>query len=329
MQLLQPLLAQVFAQRVLHVFLREKDVHALEAGVIRRHAIVLQARNGLHPLFRHVLLREHDGQLLGAVVAVVEEDHHVALLDGSVHRGVVDGLHELVRHTLVIGLLHGRHHVRGLLAFALHQEVVGLLHAVPALVAVHGIETPDDGRDDATGLLALGLQLLDKSFPALRVSVAAVHEAVHVGVLDAVLLGNLTKFEQVVQRRMHAARGSQPHQVHALAILLGIFVCRHDFGVLQDAPVGACAVDFHQILIHDAARANVQVAHLGVAHLPVGQAHVLARSQQLRVRVVLGQVIHVRRGGAEDGVVLSAIANAPTVENHQKCFLCHNNMYLK
>ena len=54
----------------------------------------------MHALLWHILLREDDGQLLGAIVAVVEEDDDIALLDGAIDIGVVDGLHELVRDAI-------------------------------------------------------------------------------------------------------------------------------------------------------------------------------------------------------------------------------------
>ena len=59
----------VLADRILHVLLVEQDVQPLEFGIVRGHAAVIE-RQRVHPFGGHVLLREHDGQLLGAVVAV-------------------------------------------------------------------------------------------------------------------------------------------------------------------------------------------------------------------------------------------------------------------
>ena len=47
--------------------------------------------------------------------------------------------------------------------------------------------------------------------------------------------------------------------------------------VLEEAAVGDGLVDAHQVLLDDRARAEVQVADLGVAHLAVGQADGAAR----------------------------------------------------
>ena len=92
-----------------------------EGCVIGGHAVVLQAGYHLHVGFGDVVLGEGHSELLGAVVAVVEEDHGVAFLDCSVDSRVVDGLDEFVGHVLVIAFLHGLGHVSGLLAFAFNQ----------------------------------------------------------------------------------------------------------------------------------------------------------------------------------------------------------------
>ena len=104
MELLQSLACDVFAECVLYVLLWEEDVNTRERSVVRSHAVVLQAWDGLHALLFHVLLSEHDGQLFGAVVAVVEEDDYVTLLDASVHVAVDEWLHELVSVLVLFGV---------------------------------------------------------------------------------------------------------------------------------------------------------------------------------------------------------------------------------
>ena len=83
-QLFHTQLAYHFAKRVLHVLFRIEDMQTLERRVVRRHAAVVEARDGLHALFRHILLRENNGDLFGAVVAVVKEDDYVAFGDTSI-----------------------------------------------------------------------------------------------------------------------------------------------------------------------------------------------------------------------------------------------------
>ena len=250
---------------------------------------------------------------------------HVAFLDGAVESAVVDGFDELIRHTLVVRFLHGLHHIVSLLALAVHQQFVGFLDAAPALVAVHGIEASHDAGDASGTLCAVVGQLLDEALAALGVGITAVHEAVDKGAFaDAIFLGDVAELEEVVQRRVYATVGGQAHEVDVFAVLLGVREGRDNFLVLQDAAVGTGAVDLHQVLVNDASGADIEVSHFGVAHLSVGQAHILTTGLELRVRIVGQQAVPIRSGGHIDYVVFLAVADSPTVQNHKKSFLCHN-----
>ena len=167
-------------------------------------------------------------------------------------------------------------------ALRLDEKVVGFLHAVPAFVAVHGVETADNAGDVGVVLVAAGLHLLDESLAATRVGVASVHETVdeHL-VFQAVFLADFYEFEQMVEGGVDAAGGRQPHEMELLAALFGVAVGRNDALVLQDGAVGTGAVDLDKVLIDHAARADVEVSHLGVAHLAVGQAHVFTAGLKL------------------------------------------------
>ena len=123
---------------------------------------------------------------------------------------------------------------------------------------------------------------------------------------------------------MHAAVGGESHEVEALAGLAGIAVGCHDAGILHDGVVADGAVDFHQVLIDHATGSDVEVTHLGVAHLTVGKTHVLAGGLQLSVCAHCIEIVEVGSGCAEDDVAVSVLADAPAIEYHKKCFLCHN-----
>ena len=58
-------------------------------------------------------------------------------------------------------------------------------------------------------------------------------------------------------------------------MFLSVRESRNDFGVLKDAVVGTCTIDFHQILINHTSGTNVKVTYFGVTHLSVGQTYVL------------------------------------------------------
>ena len=123
----------------------------------------------------------------------------------------------------------------------------------------------------AAALLHVLQQAGDEALSAAGVGVAAVHEAVDVcAVLYAVVLRYVEQLEEMVERAVHAAVAHEPHEVYVLPVLFRVFVCAHDFGVLHYRAVAARAVNFHKVLIDDAAAAYVEMAHFRVAHLPVG-----------------------------------------------------------
>ncbi len=66
----------------------------------------------------------------------------------------------------------------------------------------------------------MALQVVDEPLAAVRVGIAAVHEAVHIGMLDAVGLGYVAEFVEVVDRRVHAAVRHEAHEVHVHAFAL-------------------------------------------------------------------------------------------------------------
>ena len=309
----------------------EEDVHAGEGGVVRGQAAVVQ-RQGVHPLFRHILLRKCRRQLAGAVVAEVVEDDGVAFLHlGQRSAGGVgddDRLDEFVGHIGVIGRLDALDGGLESRALALDQQVVGLFHAVPALVAVHRIEAAADRSDLARGFGHLALELLEEALAAARVGVATVHKGVDVNLLQAVFLRDAEELIHVLQGGVHAAVGGEAHQVELLAGGLDIVVDRLYLGVLEEFMVTDGHVDLDEVLVDHAAGAQVHVADLGVAHLPVRQTDVFAAGLQVAVRIFRTQAVDDRRALRPDGVGIIVFALAPTVEDHQKYFSIHNRFYL-
>ena len=84
-ELLLALCAQVLAESVHYVLLREEDVNALEACIVWSHAVVLQVLDGVHAFLWHILLSQYLCQLLGTVVTVVDEDNNITLLDSTIN----------------------------------------------------------------------------------------------------------------------------------------------------------------------------------------------------------------------------------------------------
>ena len=92
--------------------------------------------------------------------------------------------------------------------------------------------------------------------------------------LQPLLLGHLYQGEQVGNVAVDAAVGQQAHQVQGgppfPAVLHGLQIGR----ILEELPAVDVPADVGQVLEYHPARADVGVAHLAVAHLPIGQAHI-------------------------------------------------------
>ena len=110
----------------------------------------------------------------------------------------------------------------------------------------------------------------------------------------------------MVQRGVNAAVGDQPQQVHPLRPChrraQHVVLCEPSLPASRAAPARALLraprdrlVDAHQVLRHDRACAQVQVADLRVAHLSLGEANGGAARQQRGVRVGLPQLVEDRR----------------------------------
>ena len=275
-------LGEIFAEGVLHILLGEEDADACERSIIGSHAVVFQGRNGLHALLRHILLSENLGEFLGTVVAEIDEDNHVALFNNAVYCRVMDRFDELVGNTFIITFLHGLHHVLSLFALSGHDEVVGFLHTLPALVTVHGIEAAYDAGNGGIILSAAVSHLLNETFTRLRVCITAIHETMNEHlILQSELLTHLDELEKMVKAGMHATVGGQSHEVKLLTVLLGVVICFNNTLILQDRTILACTVDLHKVLVNNTSGTDIEVSNFRVTHLSVGQTHVLARSRQL------------------------------------------------
>ena len=175
-------LAQILAKAVFHADAREGDEHVRHGRVILGVADVGEREElALEAVERGVDERARD--LAGAVGAVVEEDDRIVVGDHAV-LVADDGLDEFVRHAVFIALLNGMNGVGILHALAVDERVIGVLEAVPALVAVHRVVAAHNGRDLADAeLTALFHGLCDKVAAGGRGRVAPVEERVDIHAL--------------------------------------------------------------------------------------------------------------------------------------------------
>ena len=116
--------------------------------------------------------------------------------------------------------------------------------------------------------------------------------------------------------------------MEALTGLLSIRVSGDNLLVLQNVTALAGLIDFHEVLINDAAGADIEVTHLGVAHLALRQTDVLTASHELRVGAGSVEQVEIRCGCVVDNVTAVVFAESPSVEDHQQSFLCHNDIAL-
>ena len=130
----------------------------------------------------------------------------------------------------------------------------------------------------------------------------------------------------MVHVRMNAAGAHKAHEVKGLAFGLDIVHSLDEDLVLGDGAVLDGIVDARKLLEDDAAGTDIEVTHLGVAHLAIGKAHVLARSAERGVGVFLVQAIKEGRLGSGDGVLAIGRSQATAVHDDQECrkmTLCH------
>ncbi len=198
------------------------------------------------------------------------------------------------------------------------DRVVGELHPLPARVAVHRVVAAAD-RADPPGGAQPALQLGEVLAAARRRRVAAVGEGVEDDVGDAFLGGQLDDRLEVLPARVDAAVGDQAEQVQPPPRAFARPRAGGDQGlVVVEGAVGDRAVDPRQVLLDDRARAEVQVADLGVAHLADRQADVGALGGELGVRVAAPRGVEDRRLGERDRVARAGRREPPAVEDDQR-----------
>ena len=117
----------------------------------------------------------------------------------------------------------------------------------------------------------------------------------------------------VLPAGVDAAVGDQADQVQAAArAVRAALAGGAQRLVLEEAAVGDRVVDPRQVLLDDRPGAEVEVADLGVAHLPVRQADVAALGRELRVRIAVPELVEDRGVGLRDRVARARPARAPS-----------------
>ena len=99
-------------------------------------------------------------------------------------------------------------------------------------------------------------------------------------------------------------------------VFLAIFDCAQQRFVLEEVAVLNGFGDAGQLLIDDAAGADVGVTDLGVAHLAIRQTDIQTGGTQLGVWILSKIFIEVWCFGSMDSVAVVGVIDTETIENH-------------
>ena len=123
--------------------------------------------------------------------------------------------------------------------------------------------------------------------------------------------------EQVLLVAVDPARRQQPQHVQSAAGSLRRSAGRAQLGIGEETAVLDRRIDAGEILVDDAAGAEIHVPHFGIAHLPVRKADMAAFGMDQGVRTLRPQPAPVRKIGQRQRVVRGILAMAPTVQDQQ------------
>ena len=183
------------------------------------------------------------------------------------------------------------------------------------MVAVHGIVAAAN-RGDRHRRRQRRAQALDVLARRSWRRVAAIGEGMYDG-RHTCLCEDLRERRRVILMRMHAPRRDQAHQVAGAAGLPQARDQADQGRGLLDLAVGDGLADARQVLHHHTAGADVEMSDLGVAHLPLRQADILARREEEGVGAGVPQTVERRGARQVHGVVGRVLPPAPAVQDHQ------------
>src|ERR1700678_2018388 len=102
---------------------------------------------------------------------------------------------------------------------------------------------------------------------------------------------------------------------------------QHDDRMTEEFAGANQIIDARDVHVHHAARADVQVAHLAIAHLSIGQAHEMIRSMQQAVGILRQQPVvgWLTGQGHRIGELLRPVT--PAIQNRQYHGLFQRHVY--
>ena len=223
---------------------------------------------------------------------------------------------ELVGLAALVGGARGRWPVRRVvLGASVHEQVVGVLGALPAPVAVHRPVAPDDGGDAAdAGAAAPLLERGQVPLARGRGGVAAVGEAVQHQIAD-LQARRRARSARAGGRSRSGRRRPTPSRARWTRSL-ALSASRRT-GLFASAPSATALSISVSVCGHDGPGAERQMPDLGVPHLAVGQPDARAAGLQRRVRIVRPQSVEAGLARPVDRVARAGGRDSPPVQHDQ------------
>ena len=247
-----------------------------------------------------VIIAECSGDLSCPVRTEIKEDNGISILYRCCRSAVFHNYHghnKLICHIFIIGSLNSLCRGNRFVSLALYKCSVGFLHAIPAVITVHGIVAACNRSNlPYSDLFHFGFQLFHILFSGCRRRITSVKEAVYVYLLDSLSLCQLKKSVNMCIVAVHAAVGHKPHQMKCGIILLNILTCCHKRFILKEIPILNRFCNLGQILINNTSCAHVQMSYLGVSHLAVRKSYCHAAGISSHKRALSHQPVHDRCG---------------------------------
>ena len=199
------------------------------------------------------------------------------------------------------------------------DRAIGDFDTIPTLIAIHRVITAGYRGDPCvTGFRTHLRELAQTGLGRAWRRVAAIQERMHGNARHTLALGQLEHRENVLFVAVHAAGRKQSHHMQRAVARRYRVAGFAEFAIFEKRTIRNRRVDAGQILIDDAASADVHVPDFGVAHLSIRQADKLALGVHQRVWAVGEQAPPVRRIRLGDRVVGGLLAMAPAVEDQQQ-----------
>ena len=288
----------------------------VEIGRARKIAATLRIQSAV--------ARQRARDLADAVGAEIETDAGIVIANGCQRLTVLIGANkwhdELIGDALVVGIFHPLHRVGALAAFGIgkNHRVVSLGDALPAPVAIHRVVTAVH-RGDFAGVVLTHflLQLFEIAGAVGGQRVAAVHEGMNEDAVHAVLLRHFQQRVEMSLLRMHAAIGDQAEEMQSPFAHARMLHRREQHGMRKEFAVLDHQVDAGDVHVNDASRADVEMANLAVAHLPLGQTNKRSAGMDQRVGIFAQQPVVSGLARERDGVGFGFGAVSPAVEDDE------------